>query len=50
MNQADLVLYNGNIHTMDPRTPTAEAIAIVGDRVRALGDALEALAGRSAGD
>jgi predicted amidohydrolase YtcJ len=38
MTQADLVLYNGTIYTMDPRKPTAEAIAIAGDRITAVGD------------
>ncbi len=35
--QADLVLYNGNVHTMDDVVPRAQAIAIEGDRVLAIG-------------
>jgi predicted amidohydrolase YtcJ len=34
----NLVLYNGNIHTMDPARPRARAIAIAGNRILALGD------------
>jgi predicted amidohydrolase YtcJ len=38
--QADLILYNGNIHTLDAATPRAQAIAIAGNRILALrGDA-----------
>ena len=33
---ADLVLFNGNIHTMDPAIARAEAVAITGDRVLAV--------------
>jgi len=35
--QADLVLYNADIHTMDAVTPRAQAIAISGNRVLAVG-------------
>jgi predicted amidohydrolase YtcJ len=35
--EADLVLYNGNVHTMDSATPRAQAIAIAGNRVMAVG-------------
>jgi predicted amidohydrolase YtcJ len=35
--QADLILTNGNIHTMDRTTPRAQAIAIAGNRVLAVG-------------
>ena len=35
--QADLILYNGNIHTMDTAKPRGQAIAIAGDRVVAVG-------------
>jgi predicted amidohydrolase YtcJ len=38
MAQVDLVLSNGCIYTMDPRMPTAKAIAVAGDRIVALGD------------
>ena len=43
--KADLVLYNGNIHTMEPATPQVRAIAILGNRVLAVGDddAMQAL-------
>ncbi len=34
---ADLVLVNGNVVTVDPARPAAEAIAIVGDRIHAVG-------------
>jgi predicted amidohydrolase YtcJ len=34
----DLVLYNGNIHTMDAARPRARAVAIAGNRILALGD------------
>jgi hypothetical protein len=36
--EADLILYNGDIHTMDPAAPRGQAIAIAGDRVAAVGD------------
>ncbi|MCX6047858.1 MAG: amidohydrolase family protein [Chloroflexi bacterium] len=36
--QADTVLYNGNIHTMDEQTPHAQAVALAGNRILALGD------------
>jgi predicted amidohydrolase YtcJ len=36
--QADLVLYNGYIYTMDPATSRAEAAAIAGNRVLGVGD------------
>jgi predicted amidohydrolase YtcJ len=39
--QADLVLYNGDIHTMDTATPRAQAIAIAGNRVLAVGSDAE---------
>jgi predicted amidohydrolase YtcJ len=35
--RADIVLYNGNIHTMDPANPQADAIAISGGRFLAVG-------------
>lgn len=35
--QADLVLFNGNIHTMDPERPRVSAVAIAGDRFAATG-------------
>ncbi|MDE0181772.1 MAG: amidohydrolase [Caldilineaceae bacterium] len=46
--QADLVLYNGNIHTMDRQRPRASAVAIAGDRFLAAGgdDEMRALLAR----
>ncbi len=35
--QANLILYNGDVHTMDAETPRAQAIAITGNRVLAVG-------------
>ncbi len=35
--QANLVLYNGNIHTMDRRNPVTQAVAIDGNRIAATG-------------
>src|SRR5688572_19111695 len=32
-----LILHNANIHTMDPAAPRAEAVAIAGDRLLAVG-------------
>jgi len=34
---ADLVLRNGNVHTVDESLPKAEAVAIIGDRIVAVG-------------
>lgn len=39
--QADLTLYNANIHTMDRRQPRASAVAIAGDRFVATGSDAE---------
>jgi predicted amidohydrolase YtcJ len=46
-NQADLILTHGKIWTENPKQPEVEAIAIVGNRIVALGDsaAISALAG-----
>jgi predicted amidohydrolase YtcJ len=46
-NQADLILTDGKIWTENPKRPEVEAIAIVGNRIVALGDsaAISALAG-----
>jgi predicted amidohydrolase YtcJ len=38
---ADLVLTNGTIYTMDKRAPRAQALAIAGDRILAVGDNTE---------
>ncbi|MGD9049051.1 MAG: amidohydrolase family protein, partial [Anaerolineae bacterium] len=35
--QADLVLFNGDLHTMDAAVPRARAVAISGNRVLATG-------------
>ena len=46
MNAPTLILYNGRLHTMDRRQPHASALAIVGDRIVAVGDdSLRKLAG-----
>src|SRR5437660_1032485 len=34
---ADLILFNGNIHTMDANYPTAQAVAIIANRIAAVG-------------
>jgi len=34
---ADLVIYKAKVHTVDPSRPEAQALAIVGDRIRAVG-------------
>ncbi len=39
--QADLVLYNGNVHTMDPTSPRVQAVAITGNCVVAVGSDAE---------
>jgi predicted amidohydrolase YtcJ len=39
--QADLVLFNGDIHTMDAAAPRAQAVAISGNRVLATGSSEE---------
>jgi len=46
-NPADLVLVNGNVYTLDDDRPTAQAIAIRGERIVAVGsdDEARALAG-----
>ncbi len=42
----DLLLINGRIYTMDPERPRATALAVCGERIRAVGeDDLRALAG-----
>ncbi|MCP4539000.1 MAG: amidohydrolase [Chloroflexi bacterium] len=39
--QADLILYNGNIHTMDDAAPHVQSVAITGNRVVAVGSDAE---------
>ncbi len=41
---ADLILYNGDIHTMNPAQAHASAVAIRGDRIVAVGDSASAMA------
>ena len=36
--QADLVLYNGKIYTMDMANPQAQAVAMVGNKIAAVGN------------
>src|SRR2546422_7837198 len=38
---ADLIIINANIHTMDTRQPTAQAVAISGNRIVAVGTSNE---------
>lgn len=38
MNSPTIILYNGRIHTMDRLRPHASALAVVGDRIAAVGD------------
>jgi predicted amidohydrolase YtcJ len=38
---ADLVIVNANVHTMDEARPTAEAVAVVGNRIAAVGSSKE---------
>jgi hypothetical protein len=38
---ADLILTGGHVHTVDPVVPRAEAVAVVGDRIVAVGSARE---------
>jgi predicted amidohydrolase YtcJ len=38
---ADLVLTGGHVHTVDPTRPRAEAVAVRGDRIAAIGSAAE---------
>jgi len=47
--QADLLVVNANVRTMDPEQPRAEAVAIAGNRIAAVGDqaAVRALAGKN---
>ena len=38
---ADTIIVNATVHTMDPARPTAEAIAILGNRIVAVGSTKE---------
>lgn len=42
--QADLIISNGRIHTMDENLPLAEAVAIMGDRILAVGPSADLIA------
>ena len=35
---ADLIVLNGNVHTLDPATPWVQAVAIRNGRILAVGD------------
>ncbi|MFP3895295.1 MAG: amidohydrolase [Anaerolineales bacterium] len=41
--QREIVLFNGSIHTLDPSVPVVEALAICGDRIRAIGSSQDML-------
>lgn len=41
---ADLILHHGTVHTMDPAMPVAQAVAIAGERILAVGNDDEILA------
>jgi predicted amidohydrolase YtcJ len=41
---ADLVLTGGRVHTVDPTRPRAEAVAVVGERIAAVGSAADVTA------
>src|SRR5215204_4452024 len=43
MAAADLVLHGGRVLTLDPRATVAEAIAVAGDRILAVGRDVEIL-------
>jgi len=38
MPSADLILHNANVITMDPARPSAQLVAVEGDRIRLVGD------------
>ncbi len=38
INHADLILYNGRLHTLDSRFPHATALAVTGKRILAVGE------------
>src|SRR6476620_2523767 len=46
---ADLVLTGGHVRTLDPERPKADAVAIAGGRILAVGDEREVLALRAPG-
>jgi predicted amidohydrolase YtcJ len=41
METADLVLTGGHVHTVDPALPRAEGVAVAGERIVAVGSALD---------
>jgi hypothetical protein len=40
-SSADLVFTGGHVHTVDPRTPRADAVAVRGERISAVGSAAD---------
>ncbi|MFQ5945687.1 MAG: amidohydrolase, partial [Anaerolineae bacterium] len=48
VTESRLLLFNAKIHTMDPKAPVASAIALRGNRIRAVGPEAEAAVGRNA--
>ncbi|MQY67275.1 MAG: amidohydrolase, partial [Dehalococcoidia bacterium] len=38
MPSADLILHNADVITMDPARPSAQLVAVEGDRIRLVGD------------
>jgi predicted amidohydrolase YtcJ len=44
MNHADLIITGGNVRTMNPGSPRAQALAVAGDRIIAVGTDSEVLA------
>ena len=44
METADLVLTGGHVHTVDPALPRAEAVAVAGERIVAVGSAADVAA------
>jgi predicted amidohydrolase YtcJ len=46
---ADLLLTGGMVHTLDPRQPRVEGVAIAGDRIMAVGSSAEMLAYKGPG-
>jgi len=48
-DEADLIVYNAAVTTLDEQAPTAEAIAVKGKRIAAIGSSEAVLKRRSAG-
>jgi len=47
-SEPDVIVYNGNVWTLDPDKPTAQAVAIAGGRIQAVGSSAELLASKGA--